>query len=91
MIGGTPSRIKSLRDLRRRMDEELAKAIEPEEARRRGLAPLTAVLGVRLWDNVIFAIRTLRETASERKPALVHLRKGRFVQVWARPVGTLRE
>ena len=90
MIGGTPSRIKSLRDLRRRMDEELAQAIDPDEARRRGLTPLTEVLGVRLWDNVIFAIRALRETPSARKPVLVRLREGRFIQVWARPVGTVK-
>jgi len=90
MIGGTPSRIKSLRDLRRRMDAELAKAIDPDEAQRRGLSPVTEVLGARLWDNVIFAIRTLRETPPARKPVLVRLREGRFIQVWARPVGAMK-
>jgi hypothetical protein len=84
MIGATPSRIKSLRELRRRMDDELAKAIEPEEARRLGLSPVTAAMGVRLWDNVILAIRIKKEAQPERDPRLVRLREGRYVQVWAR-------
>ncbi len=84
MIGATPSRIKSLRDLRRRMDEELSKTIETEEARRLGLSPITAAMGVRLWDNVLFAIRTKKETQPEREPRLVRLREGRYIQVWAR-------
>ena len=86
MTGGTPSRVKSLRELRRRMDAQLAKAIDPDEAQRRGLIPITAQLGARLWDNVIFAIRTLRETSPKRTPVLVRLRDGRFIQVWAQSV-----
>jgi hypothetical protein len=85
VIGGTPSRIKSLRALRRRMDAELSKAIGPEAAEQRGLTPITGMLGARLWDNVIFAIRTLNDTPQERQPVLVRLREGRFIQVWAHP------
>ena len=89
MTGGTPSRIKALRQLRKRMDAALAQCIEPEEAERRKLIPVTRVLSVRLWDNILFAMQTVRNMPEDRSPVLVRLNGGRSVQVWARSSGTI--
>jgi hypothetical protein len=89
MIGGTPSRIRALKALRKRMDAALAAAIGPEEAEQRRLLPVTRVLSVRLWDNILFAMETARNMPPDRTPALVRLNGGRSVQVWARSVGTI--
>lgn len=82
----TSSRIKALRQLRKRMDAALAQAIEPEEAERRKLIPVTRVLSVRLWDNILFAMQTTRNMPEDRAPILVRLNGGRSVQVWATPI-----
>jgi len=87
--GGTPSRIRALRSLRKRMDTALAHAIEPEVAEQRHLVPVTRVLSVRLWDNILFAMQTARDLPPERMAALVRLNAGRSIQVWARTTGTL--